>query len=298
MIACTKTSVDAPNNFTVSVSKTTYSVNDTVVFNLTGNPDFITFYSGMPHSKYQYASDTTLQADSNVLSFSTVSTAVSATTQPWSANNISLLYSTNFSGIMDSTNIRMASWTDISSKATLANGAATVPSGSIRLDSLVAGNTPLYLAYRYKSDTSMPRYLSRKWTLSAFNIKNYFPDTTYYSANNFTGGGFYTASLANPFDVWTYGNVSSLTQTMTFNAPAVGSLPDEDWAISRPFNLSQYPPDLGIVIKNISQSHFTTYKMTQSYKTPGTYIVTFVARNQYNGDYQTVVRQVTLTITP
>ncbi len=298
MVACTKTTIDAPNDFTVFVSNATYSVNDTVVFTITGNPDFITFYSGLPHSKYQFATDTSMQADSSVLSFSTLGTAANSSTQPWSANNISLLYSTNFSGVMDSSNIRNANWIDISSKASLANGATTVPSGSIRVDSLVSGTAPLYLAFRYISDTAKTTYKSRKWVLSVYNLKSYFKDTVYTQANNFTGGGFYTASLANPFNAWVYGNVSSLTQTLTFNAPAVGSLPDEDWAISRPYTFSQYPPDLGIVIKNISQSHFSTYKMTQNYTTPGTYIATFIARNQNNGDYKTVVRQVTLTITP
>lgn len=298
IVSCTKTSIDAPTDFTVSVSKTTFSVDDTVTFNITGSPDIITFYSGLPNSNYQYAFDTSKQADSSVLSFSTLGTAGSSSTQPWSANNISLFYSTNFSGIMDSSNIRNANWIDISAKANLSNGAATVPSGSIRLDSLVSGNTPIYLAFRYVSDTATSTYKSRKWAISAFNLNSYFPDTVYCHANNFTAGGFYTRSLGNPYNSWVYGNVLSITQTLTFNAPAVGSLPDEDWAISRGFNLSQYPSNLGIVIKYYGQSHFSTYTMTQPYKTPGTYIATFVARNQYADSFKTVVRQVSLTITP
>lgn len=300
MVACTKTSVDAPSDFTVSVPQTTYSVRDTVVFNLTGNPDFITFFSGMPHSKYQYSTDTTMPADSNVLTFSTLTTAFGATSQPLTSNYISLLASTNFDGINDSADIRLASWTDISSFANLANGATTTTSRNIRLDTLglITGNTPLYIAFRYISDSCTNNAKSRMWKLSKFNLNTYFPDTTYSLANTFTGGGFYATSLANPFDVWGFVDTSSITKAFTFSAPAVGSPPDEDWVISRAFNLSQYPPDLGIGIKNISQSHFTTYKMTQSYNKPGTYIATFVAKNQYGTNYQTVVRQVTLTITP
>ena len=300
MVACTKTSVDAPTDFTVSVPQTTYSVRDTVVFNLTGNPDFITFFSGMPHSKYQYSADTSMPADSNVLTFSTTTTAATATTQPLMANYVSLLASTNFDGIMDSADIRMANWTDISSKAIFATGTVTTPSGSLRLDTmgLTSGNNPLYLAFRYISDSCTSSAKSRMWKLSMFNLNSYFPDTTFSLGNSFTGGGFYATSLANPYDVWNYIDTSSITKAFTFNAPAVGSSPDEDWVISRPFNLSQYPSDLGIGIKNISQSHFSTYKMTQSYPKPGTYAVTFVARNQYGTNYKSVVRQVTLTITP
>ena len=315
MVACTKTSVDAPVDFTVSVSRTTYSVRDTVVFNLTGNPDFITFYSGMRHNKYQYSTDTTMVADSNVLTFTGLDSVFKGSTpQPSTVNYVSLLASTNFNGMFDSADIKMATWKPI---ATNAIGAVTGGENivnAIRLDTLglTSGATPLYLAFRYVSDTAKKGYTPRYWKLSAFNLKNCFPDTTYYLANNFTAGGFYTTNLTDPYDSWWYNDVSSVTQSFTFsfnysgsgnfNAPSVypayGSLQNDAWAISRPFNLLQYPPDLGIGIKNISQSHFTTYKMTQSYPTPGTYVVTFVAKNQYGTNYQTVVRQVTLTITP
>lgn len=315
MLACTKTSVDAPNDFTVSVSKTTFSVNDTVVFNLTGNPDFITFFSGMPHSKYQYTSDSTMVADSNVLTFASLDSVFKGSTpQPSTMNYVSLLASTNFDGILDSADIRMATWNPIATNAVGALTGTENTVNSIRLDTLglTKGTTPLYLAFKYVSDTAKSGYTPRYWNLSAFNLNNYFPDTTFTLANNFTSGGFYTTNLSNPFDMWWYNNVSSITQSFTFSFnyigtgtfyppsvyPASGSLPNEAWAISRPFNLSQYPSDLGIVIKNLSESHFSTYKMTQSYPKPGTYIATFVARNQFEGNYKTVVRQITLTITP
>ena len=305
LVACTKTSVDAPSDFTISVSKTTYSVNDTVVFNLTGNPDFITFYSGMPHSQYQYSTDTAMQADSTILTFSSLDSVFKGSiAQPVSANFMYLLASNNFNGITDSTDIRLAKWDTIRTKAKGALSGTEKTNETIRLDTLglTSGTTPLYLAFKYFSDTSRKGYTPRIWTLSAFNLNSYFHDTTYSLANNFAAGGFYNTNLTNPYSMWSYGNVSSITQSLTFNAPAVypanGSLPNEAWAISRPFNLSQYPQDLGLAIKNLGQSHFNTYKMMQSYNTPGTYIVTFVARNQYEGNYKTVVRQVTLTITP
>ncbi|HSC39648.1 MAG TPA: DUF5017 domain-containing protein, partial [Chitinophagaceae bacterium] len=112
LLSCNKNTIKAPDDFTVTSSQSTYSVRDTVVFNFTGNPDYIIFYSGELHSKYQYASVSRMAADSNLLSFSTTTTAPGATTQPVGVNNVSLLYSTNFSGIYDSANIRNASWTD------------------------------------------------------------------------------------------------------------------------------------------------------------------------------------------
>ncbi len=305
IIACTKTSVDTPNDFTVSVDKLTYSVNDTVVFNLTGNPDFITFYSGMPHSKYQYSTDTTRQFDSTILTFSSLDSVLKGSVaQPVNLNFLYLLASHNFNGVMDSTNIRLAKWDTIKTKAIGAISGTEITTERIRLDTLgqTSSTNPLYLAFKYVSDTIKKNYTPRIWTLSAFNLSSCFPDTTYLLANSYTSSGFYSANITNPYNSWSYGNVSSITQSLTFNAaavyPAIGSLPNEAWAISRPFNVSQYPPDLGLVIKNIGQSHFNSYKMTQTYKTPGNYSVTFVARNQYAGNYKTVVRQINLKITP
>ena len=305
LIACTKTSVDTPNDFTVSVNSNTFSVNDTVVFNLTGNPDYITFYSGMPHNKYQFAADTLKQSDSTILIFSSLDSVLKGSiAQPVNVNFLYLLASNNFSGIMDSVNIKSAKWDTIQTKAMGAISGTENTSERIRIDTLglTTGSKPLYLAFQYVSDTIKKNYTPRIWTLSAFNLSNYFTDTSYILANSYTAAGFYQANVTNPFNSWSYGNVSSITQSLTFNAsavyPAIGSLPNEAWAISRPFNLSQYPSDLGLVIKNLGQSHLNTYKMTQTYKTAGTYLVTFVARNQYGNNYKTVVRQITLKITP
>lgn len=296
--SCKKDAVSAPDDFTVTTDKLTYSVKDTIKFYFSGDPDYITFYSGEVHNKWANSAVFKMQADSNILTFSTATTASSTTTQPLSVNNVALLASTDFSGIMDSANIRKATWKNISTNAIFATTTTTVISGNIHADSLTRDSLPLYLAFRYTADTAKATYLSRKWILSAFSLKSYFKDTTYPLANSYTSGGFYSKSIANPFNTWIYGNTSSITQTLTFNAPAVGSLPDEDWAISRPFNLSFYPPDLGVSIKDLTSNKLAFYNMGRSFLKPGTYTVTFVAKNQNSEATTQVVRQVVLTITP
>ncbi|HSC40020.1 MAG TPA: hypothetical protein VLD19_19185, partial [Chitinophagaceae bacterium] len=89
-----------------------------------------------------------------------------------------------------------------------------------------------------------------------------------------------------------------ITTSFTFKAPALGSVPDEDWVISRPFNLWLYPPDLGTQIKNLSDTRLSSYNMTRPFRAAGTYTVTFVGMNRDSENAEQVVKQLTLTITP
>jgi hypothetical protein len=298
--ACSKVNIEAPEDFQVTVAKTTYAIADTVQFTLSGNPDYVTFYSGEPHSKYELSGVTTMAADSNILVFSTATTAAGTSTQPLSVNNVSLMASTNFSGNYDSASIRKATWTDISSRAQLAVTNTAVVSGNIRVDDLkpALDTTPLYLAFRYVADTVKTNYLARQWVLSALTFKSYFKDTVYALASNYTSGGFYAVNILNNLNTWAYNNTSSITTGFTFAAPALASQANNDWVVSRPFNLSLYPADLGLQIKNLGDTRLTKYKMTRRFKAPGTYVVTFLAQNQNAEKAAKVVRQITLTITP
>jgi hypothetical protein len=294
--SCSKVKIEAPD-FSVSADQNAYTTKDTITFNFDGNPDYITFYSGETGKRYEYANTTSVNYDSTILYFSTNTTAASATTQPLSANNVSVLASTDFNGSMDSVSIRKANWKDVTSKATFATTTTTVQSGNIHIEDLKTANAPLYIAFRYVSDTAKATYLPRKWTIASFGIKNYFKDVVYYLAGGsngttlpFTTGGFYEKSLSNSGSNWVYSNTS-----LTFNAAAVGSLPDEDWAISRPFDLSLYASDLGTAIKNTS-ARLSQYKYR--FTKAGTYTVTFVAQNANSEKVEQTVRQTTVTINP
>ncbi len=294
--SCSKVAIEEPD-FEVTTAKTTYTVKDTVSFDFSGNPNYITFFSGEAGKRYELAAVTKKDADSTVLFFSTNTTAANATTQPLSVNNVAVLASTDFTGIVDSANIRKATWKDISSKAVFATTTTTVQSGNIRVDSLKSATAPLYIAFRYKSDTAKATYLPRKWVVASFGLKNYFKDVVYPLAGGTTGavlpfasGGFNEKSILNSSSNWVYNNAN-----LTFNAAAIGSLPDEDWAISRPFDLTLYPSDLGTAIKNTSV-RLTQYRYR--FTAPGTYVVSFVAKNMDSENAKQVVRQITLTVTP
>ena len=291
--SCAKVEIMAPE-FEVSTAKTTYSVKDTVAFNFTGNPDNITFYSGESTHKYENINRISATPDSSLVTFSTVSTALVAASQPVALNNVSILVSKDYSGVLDAASIKKATWTDITSRAKISTNATTVASGNVHIEDQQAGTAPVYVAFRYLADTCTATSLSRKWTVSALTIKSFFKDTTNILANptntgGFSTGGFRVFSVLNATNIWLYAN-----NNIAFNAPALGSSKDEDWVISRPLDLTLVANDLGVSIKNTSV-RLSQYKYV--FKKPGTYLVTFLVQNISSDNAIKSTKQLTLTIT-
>ena len=296
VVSCTKVDIKTPNDFDVTTDRTTYSTTDTVVFNFSGNPGYITFYSGEAARRYEFSETTSRDADSAVMFFSTNTTAPGATNQPASVNNLSVLASTNFNGTIDSSSIKQATWTDISSRFTWATTTTSVSSKNVRVDDLKNGSNPLYIAFRYVADTTKTNYLPRKWQVASFGFKTFFKDVQNQLAggasgttNPFMTGGFQQKSILNSGSNWVYANAN-----ITFNAATtIGNLPDEDWCISRPLDLSLYISDVGVPIKN-QTALLDKYKY--KFTTAGTYVVSFVAKNADGSTAREVVKQITLTI--
>lgn len=294
--SCQKNDLASLDDFSVTVDNASPTTTDTVTFQLTGKPDFITFYSGEAGKKYELSNVTKKLSDSTLLNFATATTAASATTQPLSVNNVSILVSTNFSGKMDSTSIKKATWTDISNRFVFATSTPTVQSKTARVDDLKVPGAPFYVAFKYVSDTAKATAMPRRWTISSFGLRNHFSGVTASLAGGATGttlpflsGGFVPFSLQNSASNWNFASGS-----LTFNAAPVGALPDEDWAISRPFDLELYPSDLGENIKNNNMSAISSF--AYRFTSPGTYVVTFVAKNTNAKGVKETVRQVTVKV--
>ncbi|WP_345951350.1 DUF5017 domain-containing protein [Mucilaginibacter sp. PAMB04274] len=291
--ACNKVKVTPPSDFDVKASKINMTTKDTVYFSFSGNPDYITFYSGEPNHRYENRERLSAAPDSVILNFSTSTTAPSATTQPASLNNLAVLVSKDFNGGSDIASLQKATWTDISSRAKLATTTTAVASGNVHLEDQLNGSSPIYVAFRYLADMSTVNAVSRKWTVGptpALTIRSFFKDTVNTMASNVNSAGLNNIiSVANIDNSWNFANNS-----LTFNAPAIGSAKDEDWAISRPLVLNTIPSDYGQILKN------ATVKPTDFryiFKKPGTYKVTFVAKNQDSENSAEVIKEFTFTIT-
>ena len=276
--ACNKELGIEKLDFDVSTAKTTYKVGDTVLFKFAGNPDNITLFSGEIGSKYEFRNR--LKADGKPqLQFTTYAQYGTQT------NTLQVLASTDFNGTLDQ-NIASGSWKDITSLATLSTGADNTASGVIDLSQFI-GDKPLYIAYHYVGQAGSTQ---KTWTIKNFSVQNKLTDGSVLSVADNSTAGFTQISLKNPAAVWTI--AADQIRIAGGNASA---LENDDWIVSKALSLDKVSPDTGTALKNI------TTKMTEYpyiFSQAGTYKVTFIASNATADNSASVVKELTITITP
>lgn len=280
--SCTKPFSNASSEFTVSAERLTLNAGDTARFSFTGNPDIITFYSGEPGRRFQYRGR--VQAEGQPLvNFSTV--RANGTQQ----NTLSLMISSDFRGVVKGdtpstkANIAAATWTDITSRATLAvSGTAAVPSGNIDLSDFAAAGAPVYFAFKYAAAAGS---IQPRWTITNFAIRNVLDDgTSYVIANMNTSNSPYTnygvTTYSPGFAGYTLQNnfnwAVSTGNLMITGATTAGAAtaPAEAWLFIGPVNLRKVTPDIGQVIKSGSQN-MADLNFFYRYNTAGNYNATF-----------------------
>ncbi|WP_345949728.1 DUF5017 domain-containing protein [Mucilaginibacter sp. PAMB04274] len=288
LAACNKADVKQPANFDVTAANTTVKAGTAVTFNISGTPDDIVFYSGEFGKTYVQkdlveapeAGNPEMEFQSNV-QFGTTT-----------LNNVTVLVSNNFNGVYDSTNVKAATWTDVTSRLKLGTSATNLSSGVVNLNDLKAADKPfLYVAFRYLSDRAAT-LKQRQWTIGSFQFRTRFPDGKVFNhATSIAEAGFGSVEFKGDSTKWVPG-------TSLFHAGLAAGYPsDDDWSISRAFNLRTLVPERkgSVNIKSIAQASLPQYRFT--YSTPGTYKATFVATNQNIDKQEQVVKEVTVTVT-
>lgn len=303
--SCLKIKEDpkAPD-FDVSASKTTVKLGDPLTFNFTGNPDYIVFYSGEPSiaSRYEYK-DRYTAAGVPKLQFSSARNAGAQT------NSLALMVSNNFAGMgadsaSTAANIKAATWTDITSRATLATSATVVASGAIDLSDFLAAGKPVFIAFKYTATTGT---VQNKWTITNLTVTNTLPDASVYTIANLNttaitnytvptlfGTGWAAYKYIGPYN-WVVTAGTSLVVTGAATA-AAATTASETWTFMGPLALNRVSNDVGTVIKEAS-SRVTSY-VYPTFKAAGTFNVSFVASNASIYGEQQTVKQLQVTVTP
>ncbi len=280
--SCNKVGLVNPS-FDVTTSKNTYKVGDTVIFNFSGNPDFIVYYSGEAGFKYQNRNRLTDSGGITQLQF------VSSVSQGNQTGNLALLISNNFNGSLDSNSIHSANWIDITKKATLSTGTASTPSGIVDLSSFQTSGNPYYIAFKYQTNFANGTK-ARQWIIGNFQVTNFFPDSCVGNvADDINTAGFQATSVRGDSLKW-----SVAATTLKF-LPGFPNNIDEDWVISKPMDFNQVSPDQGVAIKNTS---FQLNDFRYLFSKAGSYDITFVATNVNGSNQSSVIKQMKLTITP
>lgn len=285
--ACKKDTPDEPT-FSVSTAKAEYNVADSVEFQMNGYADVIGFYSGEAGKEYRYRNR--LESNEGKLHLN-ISTRVLYGAQ---TNNLSLLYSTDFDNMYTPEGIAAATWTDITNRFTYSTAAAgglgvITPSADVDLSDLPVSGKPIYFAWRWVGQASSSAATGgRTWRIHAFNLTNKTA-TAAIPVATVTSAGWLAIDVKNPVNKWT---IQAADPSLYF-APASTTLESEDWAVSKVLFPNKVSPDVSINVKAYTDKMKNyKYKFSQ----PGTYTVTFIAKNGLNGNVKETVKELTITV--
>lgn len=286
LASCAKVDIGSPDlKITTSSGSLTYKVGDTINFLLEGNPDNILFYSGEQGHNYAYRDRTSIDNDLEI-QFST-----------WQRygmprQNLQLMVSTDFAGVYDVEHIQAAHWEDLTELAAFSPGIANdnFPSGVISLKPYLGADPKslIYIALKYTDNQKSQG--QNNWVIRSFNADQVSPEGQITNMATMSTGGWKAVNVLNLNKVW------SITSSQ-LQMPSSTSVEtdNEDWVITRGFNVRAVSPDAGVALKNIS-TLLPVYQYV--YEEPGTYQVVFESSNiRYNGDVRQT-KELTIEITP
>ncbi len=284
--------VDVPQ-FDVTTEKLTYKVGESINFAFNGDPDLISMYSGEVGNDYEYrkgrhiSSTFKAQFDQQML-------------DGRQDNQISILLSTDFSGVYTFDQIKAANWLDITNKFKMLKSQETrlfVNSGLQDISEILQDqdSVKLYVAVRQVVKDQLVNGAGnlnrvRGFSISAESIIGLTP------LYNHTSLEWSLTSSPNKET----GRAAITTTWLEFRANTTNkTVETEDWAISKQIKLDKYSyvgPDWGIAIKGLSDKRINTY--TYSYTKPGIYKVVFVAININANDRKEMIKEIELNIEP
>ncbi|MFA6570825.1 MAG: DUF5017 domain-containing protein [Bacteroidota bacterium] len=284
--------VEVPK-FDVTTERVTYKVGESVNFAFNGDPDLITFYSGEVGNDYEYrkgrhiSSSFKAQFDQQML-------------DGRQDNQMSILLSTDFSGVYNIDQIKAANWIDISDKFKMLKSQETrlfVSTGLKDISELLQDkdSVKLYVAVRQivKDQTvygtaNLNRI--RGFSISAESIVGITP------LYNHTSLEWSLISTPNKET----GRASITSTWLEFRGNVTNKTAEtEDWAISKQIKFvknSYVGPDWGVSIKGLSDKRINTY--TYSYTKPGIYKVVFISVNMNANDRKETIKEIELNIEP
>ena len=253
-----KVEEEIPASLSVLPDKVECKVGEPITFSLTGNNDSnVVFYSGESGHNFDFRER--FYADNDiVVNFST-----------WVRygeiyQNLQFLVSNDFNGIYNEECVEAANWVDLSEKFIFSSGEDCTPSGEVSLKEY-AGDDPnaqLYVAFRYR-DTEKNR--QNNWIIRAITLELISPEGVRNGLAAMSTMGWKAVDFKNPAVTWNLASSSQILIDGGANQPE-----NDDWAISKAFNLRKGTPDKGVSLNSVTSKDYT-----YTYNTPGVYKVVF-----------------------
>ena len=285
----------------------TYRTGDPVVFNFSGNADFITVWTGDTGHEYKHRNRTKV----DIADIESCELEIEISQQYGTLNNLVLFAGNKFAGLngSDAATDRpvveaiaandCADWTKLEFTPNNANKFKTYTYDITRFADRFSWG--MHLFYPDPKTTMRTYRINPKIT-----VKFKGHDTQVY---NYPDMEFVPFSLAsqhadNPYihNVSGNGNLkfqgrpgANNTANIVFQGFSAGAFPEIDqWAFMQPVALNTISPDTGLNIKGVTDD-LPSYSYT--YTEPGTYTVTFiVAGGNYQGQSAPAPYEVTFTV--
>jgi uncharacterized protein DUF5017 len=281
LYACTKKDAESPN-FEVTWAKTSYAVNEPILFKFTGSADIISFYSGQPGKEYEFRDRYRVDGIPQM--------KFTSYRQFGPQNNtLNLLASMNFNGVFNPENIALATWTDITSRATLSTGADNTASGIVDLSDFMKPDSVVYIAFRYIAKAD-PAISQPTWTIKNIFIDNKIADGSLVAVANSANITWGAVNVANPARTWSF----SATQIQMTGGPA-NTEDNEDWIITKPLSLDRVQRSLSVNVRTSPAATETSY-LFAGYTAPGTYKATFEVTNANKWNIKRNVKEIVITV--
>lgn len=284
----------ATPEFEVNTDAKTFKVNQEVKFNIKGNPDFISFYSGEIGHNYTFKGGRVVEKGAVKLSFN------SNVQYGNQANMFAVLVSTNFNGnYSDISQVNAAAWTDITNRFTLSTNTTFTNSGSGDISDVVEDGKPLYVAFKLTVRDADMYGTWRVWRVQAYQLTTQTSIGILPLGDMLSPGFVIVEKDLSPAiktrSSATTGTISMYPAVVT---PENKNVSTEVWAISGPVQAGKFNagPDRPVPIKGSITGYTREYKYT--FSSPGTYKVHFVASNNNIYGAKEVVREMELNIVP
>ncbi len=281
---------------------------EAVVFNFSGNPDFITFFSGENGREYSKRNLTESPVDqiTSRLEFYTKNQYGTVATVE---NTLRAYLSTEFTGMMknnkvaDSTAIDKTAWINISEAAEIPNAPnKTSPVANIPLDAYLGKRLTIAFEYFTTNNTSSQPV----WEIYELKVVNTNKEDGTESSIAASTMGFtpldmyatpdkaYNTVSNNTSGIWNLSNIAAAASPrIRMHSSGTGAALNRDWLVSNPFIINARTPDRGVGIKTIS-NRLDSY--TYKYNKAGTYVVTFIGTNSNFESTSDVIKEVVIKV--
>jgi len=280
-ISCTKKEVGAVS-FDVKTDSTIFKVNDTVNFRMSGNPDYIVFWSGEIGNDYNHRNRDT-GTGMPILCFT------SQEKYGNHKNTLHLMVSTDFKGKnYDTSELRNATWIDITRRAKLDSTTNLTPSGNINLGDFLSYNTPIYIAFQF-ADQKDGVNAQRSWNINNLSLINYLSLIDSSTILDIPNNIWLGVSLLNPAVNW-----KQSSSLLTIGGGTKDSSSNEAWIISQPINLRKVIPDAAVPVKKLSDPILKSFY--HIYSKPGNYRVVFNAVNANANGKTEALKSINITV--